>query len=455
MSQHNRRITAKRLKGFRDLLPSEMALKQQILAAARNIAAVAGFQEISTPALEYEEVLLGSSGAETDKQVYRFVDQGERSVAMRYDLTVPFARFIAEHQNDLAFPFKRLQIGDVWRGENPQKGRYREFCQCDFDIVGVDSAAADAEIIATMMGVVQQLPCHGVTLRLNHRQLLSALIQAAFRQPVPPDLETEILITIDKLEKIGPDQVRLLLKNLSTASLKVGDDAVDFILSAISKSCQPQGLLTLGNQVLAMIEQRHTAALDGASQAIARLTEVVALLSQDMAEHNVVVDVSIARGLGYYTGVVFETALSNPPGFGSIMSGGRYNHLTDRFMNRPMPGVGGSIGVDRLLAALLEQPCPIPQQRPCLFIALTSETVRPAATQLTQQLRQLGCVTNIHLSEAKLGTQLKYADKLGHRFAMIVGETELAQGIFNIKDLLSGESQCFNTISEGLHYLTP
>jgi len=453
MSQHNRRIAAKRLKGFRDFLPHEMRLKQQILAAARAAATVAAFQEISTPALEYEEVLLGSSGAETDKQVYRFVDQGNRAVAMRYDLTVPFARFIAEHQNDLAFPFKRLQIGDVWRGENPQKGRYREFCQCDFDIVGADSAAADAEIIDVMMGVIQSLPCQGITLKINHRQILSAIIWAGLQQRPSESMETEVLIAIDKLEKVGAEQVRQLLTTSTSQLADAPADAAEFILAAINKTCRPQELRCLSDELCLMIRLRHPEALEGVSAGLARLMEVVQLFSASTSA-TTLIDLSIARGLGYYTGIVFETALSEPQGFGSIMSGGRYNHLTDRFMQRPMPGVGGSIGIDRLLAALQEHSIQMEQSQPALFVALTSEAVRVEATSLARQLRMRGCDVNIYLAEAKLGAQLKYADKLGYRCAMIVGETELSQGIFNIKDLQSGDSHSLHTLDNLLDFLT-
>ncbi|MEI6834610.1 MAG: ATP phosphoribosyltransferase regulatory subunit, partial [bacterium] len=212
-----KKIEPRRLKGFRDYLPDLMEARSLFQSKIRQHARLAGFREIGTPVLEYAETLLGQGGEETDKQVYRFEDHGGRKVAMRFDLTVPFARFVAEHQGELVFPFKRLQIGDVWRGENTQKGRYREFCQCDLDIIGVDSVNADAEIISCFYRILNDFDIGGFTIRIGNRKLLSALLGAVFLE-ISEETETQALIALDKLDKIGADAVVELLAKLSPAN---------------------------------------------------------------------------------------------------------------------------------------------------------------------------------------------------------------------------------------------
>jgi histidyl-tRNA synthetase len=387
--------------------------------------------------LEYAETLLGQGSDETDKQVYRFEDHGERKVAMRFDLTVPFARFVAEHQGELVFPFKRLQIGDVWRGENTQKGRYREFCQCDLDIIGVDSAAADIEILASFYRILCGFDLGGFTMRLGNRVILSAMLAKAF-PGITARGESEALIALDKLDKIGKDAVVGLLSKIESGT--AADD-------------QKLGAQTLIDVLLATEEGGGTdrsavkellAGHDAGLAEMRRMETILSALDSLVSATpggTVRLDLSIARGLGYYTGVVFETTLDLLPGFGSISSGGRYNNLAERFTNRSLPGVGGSIGLDRLLAGL-EDLGKIKKQNPTpVFIAVATEDALISASTLAAQLRDNSIGCDIGLASGKLGHQFKHADRLGCRYVITLGTTEVETNTYNLKDMAQGSEQ--------------
>jgi histidyl-tRNA synthetase len=427
-----KKIEPRRLKGFRDYLPDLMEARSLFQSKIRQHARLAGFREIGTPVLEYAETLLGQGGEETDKQVYRFEDHGGRKVAMRFDLTVPFARFVAEHQGELVFPFKRLQIGDVWRGENTQKGRYREFCQCDLDIIGVDSVNADAEIISCFYRILNDFDIGGFTIRIGNRKLLSALLGAVFLE-ISEETETQALIALDKLDKIGADAVVELLAKLSPANhVKLrelikgltskdenGDTEKAWMKSMIASN--PEAMSELSRMDLLM--------------------NVMRSVVNQKPGGSIRLDLSIARGLGYYTGVVVETTLDSLPGFGSISSGGRYNNLAARFTNRELPGVGGSIGLDRLLAGLEEMGKITKPHGDMVFIAIATEDAVTSALELANILRAAGVGCDLGLTTGKVGNQFKHADRLGYRRVVTLGSEEVRGGTYNLKDMVTGEER--------------
>jgi len=428
--QKKERTQAARLKGFRDYLPEAMAARMAMIDRIRREAALAGFQVIGTPALEYAVTLLGQGGGETDKQVYRFKDLGDRDVALRFDLTVPFARFVAEHQNDLAFPFKKLQIGDVWRGENTQKGRYREFCQCDLDIIGVDSAAADIEILTVFQRILSGLDVGGFTQAVGHRLILSALIRKLLRIDGGAG-EAAALIALDKLAKIGPEQVLALLGAIAGVDTGGGAVLLELLASKDSAGHTDMGL------VAAELKD-DTASL----KEIERLRFVVATAAAaaSAGPEALRIDLTVARGLGYYTGIVFETTLAAQPGFGSISSGGRYNDLAGRFTSRELPGVGGSIGLDRLLSALEEMERLKSQLVKPVFVAVATADALGYAFELVGTLRAAGIPADIGMVP-KLGLQFKHADRLGAPLVVTVGGSEKEQRTFALKTMKDGSER--------------
>ena len=424
------RIQARKLKGFRDFLPHQAQVRKHIMDKIWGHARLAGFQPIDTPVVEFAETLLGTGGAETDKEVYRFTDHGDRAVALRFDLTVPFARYVAENYSDLVFPFKKVQIGNAWRGEKPQKGRYREFCQADLDIVGVDSLAADLEVLSCIMKNLDDLVPSAFTMALGHRVILSALIAHCL-----PGLEeggaVRTLIALDKLAKIGVPAVKALIVEVPGANAEGADKLLETLLL---KNAQ-------GDSDLQALRERLT---DPVAQAeIDRLAETVALLRELLPSEKakVVVDLSIARGLGYYTGIVFETTIDGLDGFGSISSGGRYNGLVSRFSSQELPGIGGSIGVDRLLAALEQMQSSQEQVRRGVFVAVAADAQRAYAFRLVQELRRRGVIADIALKSGKLGNQFKFADKRLYAKVVTVGEDEVKTQTLSLKDLASGQEQ--------------
>lgn len=421
------KIEPRKLKGFRDLLPQQARLKKSITDIIWKNAAVAGFEAIETPALEYAETLLGT-GEETDKEVYRFTDAGDRSVALRFDLTVPFARYVVENFSELIFPFKKVQIGNSWRGEKPQKGRYREFCQADLDIIGVDSLSADVEVMSCIMQNLNELLPKSFTMSVGHRIILSALIRASL-PTIDPSLEFKVLIILDKLAKIGRPAVRDLL----LAMPGVEADQPDQLLARLEQK-NADGDTDLEG-LKSILESQPEAIAE-----IARLQVTAQLIRSLVGESRgkLVVDLSIARGLGYYTGIVFETTIDGLDGFGSISSGGRYNGLVSRFSNTELAGIGGSIGVDRLLAAMEQLSETKASDRQGVFIALAGSEGRAYGFELLKDLRDRSIVSDIALKEGKLGNQFKLADKRNFAWVLTIGSEELQGQTVSLKHLASG-----------------
>jgi histidyl-tRNA synthetase len=420
------RISPRTLKGFRDYLPESMLPREAIIDTARRVFRSYGFSPIDTPALEYLEILLGKGGAETDKQLYRFQDHGGRDVGLRFDLTVPLARFAAQHIGTLGTPFKRYHIATVWRGENTQRGRYREFMQCDFDTIGTRSVAADAETVLVVHDLLRAIGFERFTIHINNRLLLTGLLESLGLTEKAAD----ILRSIDKLAKIGPDRVAEEIQHSAGTST----DQASRIVALVQVSGANESILS---QLRPLV-----AGSDRGREGLERLAELFAVVSAaGVPAEQVKLDVSIARGLDYYTGTVLETTLDDDPGVGSICSGGRYDNLAELYTNQQLPGIGASLGLDRLLDAMQKLGMLATGQTPAqVFIPYFDSNRLADYFRLAGDLRVAGMGVEVYPEPAKLGKQLQYADRKGFRAAVIAGEREFAAGQCQVKDLSNGES---------------
>jgi histidyl-tRNA synthetase len=422
-----KRIKPRTLAGFRDYLPEAMIPRERLIDVARRVYRSYGFSPIDTPALEYLEILTGKGSDETDRQLYKFQDAGDRWVGLRFDLTVPLARFAAEHFNTLGTPWKRYHIATVWRGESPQAGRYREFMQCDFDTLGTLSPAADVETVLVINDLFTALGFDGFTVRLNNRLVLNGLLEKLdlAEKAVP------ILRAIDKLAKIGREKVaeELAAKAGATA------EQTDAVLKLAAMEGSNQDVL---RQVGELVR--------GSAKGEEGVEKLAGLLSAADAagvpRRRLKLDVSIARGLDYYTGTIYETFLDALPGIGSVCSGGRYDNLAGTFTSVSLPGVGASLGLDRLLAAMqqleliekVSTPAPV-------FVVYFVESRLHDYLRLAARVRAAGIGCELYPEAKKIGKQLQYADKRGFRLALIAGDDELAAGNVQVKDLKTGESR--------------
>lgn len=420
-------ITPRTLKGFRDYLPATMMPRERLIDTARRVYRSYGFSPIDTPALEYLEILTGKGSEETDRQMYRFTDHGGREVGLRFDLTVPLARFAAQHASELGTPFKRYHIATVWRGENTQRGRYREFMQCDFDTIGTTSVVADIETALVIHDLLVAIGFTEFTIHVNHRMVLNGLLETLGLS----DQSMAVLRTLDKLSKVGPESV--------VAELERQAGATHAQATQILQLGQLQGS---ADQILAQLD-----AMLGNSELGARGLEtlravVTGTRAAGVPESRLVVDASIARGLDYYTGTVFETFLGPLPTIGSVCSGGRYDNLAELFTKQQLPGIGASLGLDRLLAAMEElgmiERVGTPAQ---VMIAFFAAQHLPTYLALAARLRAEGLCVELYPEPKRLGQQLKYADQRGFRVALIAGEDEIARQTCQIKDLRTGASR--------------
>lgn len=409
------------LKGFRDYLPEAMMPRERLMETARRVYRSYGFAPIDTPTLEYAEILLGKGSEETDRQVYRFRDHGERDVAMRFDLTVPLARFAAMHIGELGTPFKRYHIATVWRGENTQRGRYREFMQCDFDTIGTRSRASDIETCLVIHDLMRAIGFDNFQIHVNNRQVLNGILQKLelAEKSVP------VLRALDKLGKIGSEKV-----------------AEEMMTAAGATRAQAEGVLRLaelsGTNDEILVQLRPlVAGNELAEQGVAALAETLAGADAGgVSPACLRLDVAIARGLDYYTGTIYETFLGELPGIGSVCSGGRYDNLAGLFTKQELPGIGASLGLDRLLAAMEElggvekvrTPAPV-------FIPWFDKDRLHDYLRLAAVVRGAGIGAEVFSEPKKLGQQLSYADKRGFRLALIAGEREFASGVGQLKDL--------------------
>ena len=408
------------LKGFRDSLPQQELRRRDIESRLIRTFESFGFVPIDTPVIEYTEVLLGKGGGETDKQIYRFNDHGGRDVSLRYDLTVPFARFMAAHASDLYLPFKRYHMAKVFRGENTQRGRYREFIQCDFDIVGIDSATADFEILETMYRSFEALEVGSFSIRLAHRGVFNRFLD---RIGVSSS-SAEILRTVDKLPKIGAEGVISLLEELMEPSRAA--EILDFI--------RPEG-------TFAETLEKISRLAGGSGADTERLSEIYALIVALGLESTFVLDPSITRGLDYYTGIVYETFLTALPSIGSVCSGGRYNDLASLYTKQQLPGVGSSIGLDRLTAALDELGVQTSNRAPVNVLVLMQDAALTAHYYtLAARLRSAGLSCEVYPEAKKLTAQFGYAEKKSIPVGLICGQAEYSRGTVNVRDLNARKS---------------
>lgn len=425
-------IEPKILKGFRDSLPNQEIPKRKIINKLEQLFTTHGFVAIDTPALEYTEVLLGKGGGETDKQIFHFEDNGGREVALRFDLTVPFARFLATHYNELALPFKRYHINKVWRGEKPQKGRFREFYQCDFDIVGVDNAEADFEILSMMNTSFYKLGIKNYTFCVAHRGLFNAFLNHL----EVIDYSVEILRTVDKLRKIGEEEVKKQLIEITGSEEK----AIS-IISYITKVNNESFLETLDRlSALAGGEKEHTT----------RMKNIYKYLVSEGIEKHFTFDPSITRGLDYYTGIVYETFLDDLPTFGSVCSGGRYNNLASLYTKKELPGVGSSIGLDRLLSALEELDNSVIGKSSYSDVVIFNEDNDTYAygNKIATALREKDLRVDHYLLKKKLNQQFKYAETNQIPFGIIIKDEDESNQTFSLKNLNTRESYESSNIEE-------
>jgi histidyl-tRNA synthetase len=418
-------IEPRTLKGFRDHLPAQALARERILDTARRVYRSYGFAPIDTPALEYLEILTGKGSEETDKQLYRFRDHGGRDVGLRFDLTVPFARFCAQHIGSLGVPFNRYHMAPVWRGENTQRGRYREFMQCDFDTIGTTSPVADLETVLVVHDLLSAIGIGGFTIRVNDRRVLAGVLEECG----VADRSTLVLRALDKLGKATPEQVAAELE-----SHGVTGGVRDRLLGMAQLAGQPAAVLAAlegivgdsatGREGVAALR----ALLDGVRQA-------------GVPDGRVVIDPSIARGLDYYTGIVLESFLDDLPALGSICSGGRYDDLAGLYTKQSLPGVGASLGIDRLMAGLEELGRLESVETPAEILLVHFDDEHLADyLRIAAALRAAGMAVEFFPEPRRVGQQLKWADKKGFRVALVIGSDEFAAGTAQLKNMAAGTS---------------
>ncbi|MDD5369235.1 MAG: histidine--tRNA ligase [Anaerolineaceae bacterium] len=413
------------LPGFMELLPADQIVFERMKASIRASYEQFGFVPLETPIIERSEVLLSKAGGETERQIYRFT-RGDNDLALRFDLTVPLARYVSEHFNELTFPFRRYHIGTVYRGERPQKGRFREFYQADIDIIGHNelSLVNDAEILSVIYTTFTHLGYHDFTVRINNRKVLNGLMASLGIET----LTTDVLREIDKLEKIGAEAVRRDL-----LALGAPDAAVGRILEFAAIHGDP-GEVLAGLRSLGIETDIFATGVDE----LAEVTRLVAYLG--VPARNFTIDLSIARGLDYYTGTVYETILNDHPEIGSICSGGRYDNLAGQFTEQRLPGVGISIGLTRLydqLKAVGLIHTGASTVTRVLVAPMIADLKVPL--ELAAKLREAGVPTEVYFSETRLKKKLTYASRLGIPYVAIIGEDEITAGVYALKDMSSGE----------------
>lgn len=421
------KMTPRTLSGFMELLPQPQQQMERMMDILRRTYSLYGFTPLDTPVIEASEVLLAKGGGETEKQIYRF-QKGDADLALRFDLTVPLAKYVALHYNDLSFPFRRYQIGKVYRGERAQRGRFREFYQADIDIIGDGKLdiTNEAEIPAIIYQTFTSLGLKRFQIRVNNRKILNGF----YAMLGLTEQSGDIMRTVDKLDKIGAEKVRTLLVDECGVSAESADEILKFIA------------ITGGNeQVLAALES-YRGRNEVFDEGLDQLNTVVKYLSAfGVPAENFAVDLTIARGLDYYTGTVYETTLLDHPEIGSVCSGGRYDNLAEYYTDRQLPGVGISIGLTRLFYVLGEQGLLNPDlptaPADVLILPMTAE-LSPAVT-LATRLRAAGVRTQLYAEQKKFKAKMSYADKLGVPYVVFLGDDEIAGNVVACKDMTSGE----------------
>ncbi len=421
------KVEPRTLSGFMELLPADQIKFNSLVDKIRKSYEKFGFLPLDTPIIEMADVLLAKAGGETEKQIYRF-NKGETDLALRFDLTVPLAKYICEYNNDISFPFKRYQIGKVYRGERPQKGRYREFYQCDIDIIGDGelSIVNDAEMPSVIYTTIKEFGFDKFTIRINNRKLLNGL----FAELNLEEQSVEIMRIIDKLEKIGRENVVKCLQDL-----KVADEKIQKILNFI----EIDGTTDEKLQKLENLNFTNELFLQGLNE-LKQVVKYVRLFG--VPDSNFKVDLTIARGLDYYTGTVYETFLDDYRELGSVCSGGRYDNLAEFYTDKKMPGVGVSIGLTRLFSKLSELNILNEKDESIskvLVVSMTDDISR--ALEVATKIRDEGINTDVYLENKKIKAKFKYADKLKIPYVAVIGEEEEKNGTVSLKNMESGEQE--------------
>ena len=421
------KVEPRTLPGFMELLPQDQILFNHIKEKIENTYKKFGFLPLDTPIIEDSKVLLAKAGGETEKQIYRF-NKGESDLSLRFDLTVPLAKYVAKNYGNLAFPFRRYQIGKVYRGERQQKGRFREFYQCDIDVIGDGelSNRNDAELPAVIYNIFKELGFDKFTICLNNRKILNGL----FSSMELTDKAADILRIIDKIEKIGKENVIKEIKELG-----VEEQNIEKIMNFLSI----EGTTDEKINALKELEIKNEIFELGLND----LTEVIKYIRAfEIPEKNFKIDLSIARGLDYYTGTVYETFLDEYKSLGSICSGGRYDNLAEYYTDKKLPGVGISIGLTRLFYQLNEKKLIELEKRSIsdiIVIPMTNDF--EYIMKVANKLRKEGNNVQIYFEDKKIKAQFKYADKLQVPFTVIIGEDEVKNNTYTIKDMQTGEQK--------------
>ena len=419
------KIEPKTLPGFMELLPNEQILFNQMKYQIQKSYEKFGFLPLNTPIIESADVLLAKAGGETEKQIYRF-NKGDHDLALRFDLTVPLAKYVSMHYGELSFPFKRYQIGKVYRGERPQKGRFREFYQCDIDIIGdtVLNNLYDAELPNVIYTTFTDLGFSDFTIHINNRKLLNGLFDSLNLSNV----SVGIMRIVDKIAKIGKENVIKELKELN-----IDDDSINKIISFIEISGNTDEKLSLLKDL--KIENETF------SNGLTELEEVINCIRLlGLPENNFMIDLTIARGLDYYTGTVYETFLNDYPELGSVCSGGRYENLAEYYTNKKLPGVGISIGLTRLFYKLNELNIINAKKKSIADVLVVSASDDiSACLPVASAFRNANINTEVYMEDKKIKAKFKYADKLSIPFVAILGETEIETNTVSLKNMLTGE----------------
>lgn len=431
-------VVPRLLKGFRDYLPARMIPRQRMVAAIERTFQSFGFPPLMTPALEHLDILKGKCGEEGDSLLYQFKTLGGRDVALRYDLTVPLARVIGQY-GELTLPFRRYQIAPVWRAEKPGRGRFREFVQCDADIVGSPEMSADAEVVQLACELLEALQVDAYAVRVNNRKVLTGLMQ---KVGINSKAEAGVLRTIDKLPKIGEENLRDLLRSENG----LDDERIGAI-------CRFLAIAGGHAEILGQLEEMFPQGPGAAGTE--ELGKLFAILD-GLGMSGVEIDLSIARGLTYYTGTIYETFLTGLPGYGAVMAGGRYDGLVGTFKGQEIPAVGISLGIDRLLEGLVE--LKLLEERETvarILVTVFGPETAVYSARIARILRKAGLDCELFPSYARMGKQLRHADRRGQRWVVVAGADEEARGEVAVKDLASPseENQVAVALDELVGYL--
>ena len=421
------KVSPRTLSGFMELLPAQQMKMERMMSVLRESYGVYGFTPLDTPIIESAEVLLSKGGGDTVKLIYRF-QKGDSDLALRFDLTVPLAKYVAQHYSELAFPFRRYQIGKVYRGERAQRGRFREFYQADIDVIGDGKLDIlnEAEIPAIIYNTFTRLGITKFKIKVNNRKLLNGF----YAMNGMSEKAGEIMRTVDKLDKIGAEKVKLLLIDEVKMIPCKAENVLDFM-----------AICGTNAEVIAALERYR--GMDATfDQGLDELITVTKYLKDfGVPEENFAVDLTIARGLDYYTGTVYETEMTEHPEIGSVCSGGRYDNLAEYYTDKQLPGVGISIGLTRLFYVLNEQGLLSDElvTAPCDALVLPMTEEFQYAVAAATRLRAAGIRTQLYGEKKKFKAKMAYADKLGVPFAVLIGEDEMNEGVLSVKDMKSGE----------------